>query len=123
MPSNWHPPLRLHNEVLLRKPGYIRVDKVHVVHRDMLQLYDWRKDAAFYKMDGASYATIAHVFEIETLTVAGETHSVFWLREKERMIEKFKADGDEDSMKMSQICEEQIKEFIRLEDLRILHPA
>ena len=74
-------------------------------------------------MDGASYATIAHVFDIETLTVAGETHSVFWLREKERMIEELKLDGDEHSQQKIQSLEEEIKGFILLEDLRTLHPV
>ena len=97
-PSPFQPQLKLLNDAVLRKPGYVRVDECFVVHRDMLSLYDRSESSDHYRFDGLSYTILAERCGIESVT-----HSVYWFEEWEGRREE----GERRIEALEKECEEK----------------
>ena len=39
----------------LRRPSYVKVDETFVVHRDLLESYDWKRPTGYHRLDRTSF--------------------------------------------------------------------
>lgn len=83
-----HSHLRTMGDVLLRKAGYVQISTSYVVHRSMLHLYDSKKPASHWRLDGASYEVVANELGMVCRTVPEEA-----LLEKEERVKLLEAEN------------------------------
>lgn len=57
-PVYGQPQLNLQGNITLRRPGYINIRRVHLVHQSTLQSYDWNEPTNYYRLTEKSFAAV-----------------------------------------------------------------